>query len=101
MTSYKYTFHGDIALDYNDAYFWYESQKEGLGERFLTAVRRKIEEIAEAPEFYSVKTKKGYREAKVDIFPYVIVYKIYKRQKLIFFNSIHHERKHPGKKYRK
>ncbi len=101
MSVYKYTFHADVAFDYNDAYNWYESQKEGLGEQFLALVRKKIEEIARAPETYGVKSKKGYREAHLDIFPYLLVYKIYKKQELIFVSSIHHEKKHPRAKFRK
>jgi hypothetical protein len=37
----------------------------------------------------------------VDSFPYLIVYKLYKRNKTVFVNSIHNQKKHPHKKYRK
>ena len=98
---YKYEFHAEVAHDYNEAYVWYETQKEGLGERFLLFVRNKMDQIAKNPEYYGAKTRKGYREAKVDVFPYLIVYKIYKQRKTIFVNSIHNTKRHPFKKYRK
>jgi hypothetical protein len=47
--------------------------KEGLGERFLKMIRDKLEQIAKNPEAFSQKTKNGYREAAVEIFPYIIV----------------------------
>jgi mRNA-degrading endonuclease RelE of RelBE toxin-antitoxin system len=99
--SYRYIFHSDIEKDYADAYNWYEKQKVGLGERFLTAVRKKLDQIAENPKAYGERSKKGYREANVDVFPFQIIYKIYPKTKILFINAIHHHKKDPRKKYRK
>lgn len=71
--SYAYRLHPLVEKDYNEAYAWYEDMQKGLGERFLIAVRKKIEEIALHPEVYSSKSRKKFREAKVDFFPYLIV----------------------------
>src|SRR3954469_17671038 len=99
--SYTYRLHPLTRQDYDEAYEWYEDRQSGLGERFLKAVRKKIEEIVLHPEVYSSKSNKGFREAGVDFFPYVIVYKINKRKKEIYISSIHHAKKRPRKKYRK
>ena len=99
--TYKCEFHSEVENDYNEAYGWYEHQKKGLGERFLAFVRKKIDQIAENPEHYGVRTRKEYREVQVDVFPYLIVYKIYKQTKTILIISIHNTKKHPRKKYRK
>ena len=99
--SYKYEFHAEVAEVYNEAYVWYESQKKGLGDRFLAFVRKKMDQIAVSPEHYGKKINKDYREAKVDVFPYLIVYKVYVQDKIVFVNSIHNTKKHPSKKYRK
>ena len=99
--SYKIEFHSDVYEDYREAYDYYEKSKQGLGDRFIAAVRRKVDQIVETPEIFGAKSRKGYREARVEVFPYLIVYKIYKQQKAILVNSIHHEKKHPRKKYRK
>jgi mRNA-degrading endonuclease RelE of RelBE toxin-antitoxin system len=101
MTSYKIELHADISADFSEAYIWYEHRANGLGEKFLSAVRAKIEQIAQSPDTYGEKHKKGYRECRVDIFPYLVVYKVYKRKKIVFVSSIHHERKHSSSKYRK
>ena len=99
--SYRLDFHEDVAGDYLDAYTWYENAKEGLGERFLKMVRLKLTQIAKNPEAFSQKTKSGYRAAAVEVFPYIIVYKLYKKEKVIFINSVIHQKKHPRKRHRK
>jgi plasmid stabilization system protein ParE len=99
--SYTYRLHPLTKKDYDEAYEWYEDRQKGLGEQFLKAVRQKIEDIVSHPEVYSSKSNKRFREARVDVFPYLIVYKISKRKKEIYISSIHHAKKHPRKKYRK
>ncbi|MBD0331725.1 MAG: type II toxin-antitoxin system RelE/ParE family toxin [Chitinophagaceae bacterium] len=99
--TYHAIFHAEVKTDYDEAYVWYESQEEGLGEKFLAAVRNKIEEIVISPETYGERTEKGYREAVVDGFPFSIIYTVYKKKKEIFISSIHHHKKNPKKKYRK
>lgn len=99
--TFRIEFHGEVSKDYNEAYDWYEQQKPGLGERFLSAVRTKLEQVALHPETYGQKTKKGYREARLDDFPFIIVYKIYYRNGVILINALHHQSKHPRKKFRR
>ncbi|MBI1770519.1 MAG: hypothetical protein HY015_06885 [Bacteroidetes bacterium] len=46
--------------------------------------------------------KRGiHREALVETFPYVIVYKFYPKESLIFVSSIFHASRNPKKKYRR
>ncbi|MBL0357396.1 MAG: type II toxin-antitoxin system RelE/ParE family toxin [Chitinophagaceae bacterium] len=99
--SFTCRFHPDIERDYSDAYEWYEDKVAGLGERFIKAVRKKIEEIAEHPQAFGRRVNKGYREAQVDFFPYLIIYKVYKDKNEVFISSIHHTKKQSRRKYRK
>ncbi len=101
MILYSIDLHPDVELDYENAYHWYEIQQSGLGERLLTNVRAKLKMISESPATYGIKNKKGYREAKVDDFPYLIVYKVYPLKKIVFISAISHEKLNPVKKYRK
>lgn len=103
MTSSKYSIriHPDVELDYYNAYYWYEAQLAGLGERFLLSVREKLVTIAQSPKTYGFKGKTNFREAMLDDFPYLIVYRIFEKQKVILVSSIHHAKKHPAKKYRR
>lgn len=50
--SYTYLLHPLAVEDYKEAYAWYEDRQPGLGERFIKAVRLKINEIVQYPETY-------------------------------------------------
>ena len=87
--------------DYMAAYEWYENKQEGLGNRFLKEVRLKMDAVTQYPEVYSSKGKIGFREAKVPYFPYIIIYKLYKQERVVLITAVHHAKKHPQKKYRR
>ena len=99
--SYKIEFHPAVAIDYNDAFEWYEQQKGGLGEEFIQSLNDKFDDIILNPFAFGQRSKIGYREAKVKKFPYSIIYKIYVRKKIVFVSAIHHTSRNPRKKYRK
>ena len=99
--SYTYRLHPLAAEDLSKGYDWYEDKQVGLGERFLKAVRNKINEIAIHPEIYSSRERKEFREVKVEFFPFLIVYKVFKRKQQVYISTIHNTSKHPRKKYRK
>ncbi|MEN9548660.1 MAG: hypothetical protein RIR12_1251 [Bacteroidota bacterium] len=98
---YIVVFHPLVNIDYKDAYAWYEQKQEGLGEKFLKAVREKIDKITLQPESFGSRENKRFREAQVDTFPFLIVYKVVKKSGVIYVASIHHYKKHPKSKYRK
>lgn len=99
--SYTFIYHPLVQEDYNEAYEWYESKQKGLGEKFFKAVRQKIDEINLRPAVYGSRQNKMFREASVDFFPFIITYKINEVKKEIYISSIHHNKKHPQKKYRR
>lgn len=99
--NYQILFHPSVKQEYLEAFEWYESQKTGLGDRFLTAVDNKLKQIATNPEFFSRKTKKGFRDAVVGVFPYIIYYKIIKQEKIVEVMSIVHQKKHPSSRTKK
>ena len=98
---FRIILHPETEKDYTEAYIWYESRQSNLGEKFIAAVRLTIESIARQPESYGRKGIKKFREARVLLFPYIIVYQVNLMKKEIYISSIHHSRKYPGKKYRK
>ena len=97
---FKLEYHPDAIAEYEAAYIWYEMKEPGLGEKFQRQVREKLEQIVQMPEAFSVKSRRQYREAFVDKFPYTITYKIYSAKHIVFVSSLHHQKKHPDKKYR-
>lgn len=81
MIKFRLEFHEEVVSDYQEAYSWYENEKTGLGERFLKLVRVKLEQIVKNPEAFSQKTKSGYREAAVEIFPTLSFISYIKRER--------------------
>ena len=66
----------------------------------MDCVEKKLHQIVEHPEYYS-KRQGNYREAKVENFPYMIVYEFFKSKKLLHIAAIYHGKRNPRKKYRK
>jgi plasmid stabilization system protein ParE len=87
-------------LELLEAWEWYEDKQIGLGDRFKEQVYRCIRLIEKYPERYPER-KKNYMEASVKIFPYLIIYRIHKRKKIIVVVSVFHTRRNPRKKYGK
>ncbi len=77
---------------------WYEEQQNGLGDRFIKGVLKRISAIEQNPELYS-NTFRSYRETGVVTFPFVIVYRIFKKNKTIQIVSVFHTAQNPKKKY--
>jgi plasmid stabilization system protein ParE len=54
---------------------WYENQRAGLGEEFLTAIDGVFDRIRETPEMYASEYK-SIRRAAMDRFPYIVYYRL-------------------------
>jgi len=61
------------AADIEDAYRWYESQRPGLGEEFLAALRATRERVLEHPEAYPVL----HRDTAACSSPSGLFYRVY------------------------
>ncbi len=70
---YRSILHEEAYKDYTEAYEWYELKQKGLGNRFMEYVEKKINQISQHPEYFG-KRQYNFREAKVENFPYMIVY---------------------------
>jgi plasmid stabilization system protein ParE len=90
----------DADREFQEAAQYYELRSEGLGERFIDIVTRKLETIQKYPERYP-KRKSTFREVPIKTFPFIIVYTFFKKEKTITINSIFHTSRNPQKKYRK
>ena len=84
----------------HDSYQWYEERSSGLGKRFLAAIEERINDIAEHPESFNKKTG-NFRQATVDSFPFIIIYEILTRQKIVFVSYIFHTKRNPGLRYKR
>lgn len=79
---------------------WYEDNQEGLGERFVIQFQKKITVIIAYPK-RSVIRIVPYHEARIDIFPFIIIYRYSEIKKEIFIVSVFHFSRNPKRKYTK
>jgi mRNA-degrading endonuclease RelE of RelBE toxin-antitoxin system len=98
--NYSIELHPKAVEELQDAYQWYEERSQGLGERFLFQLNKRLLEIEETPERYARK-KKNYREVGIDVFPYIIIYEILQKEKVVFVSYIFHGKRNPNKKYKR
>ena len=63
----------EAAADLEEAYAWYEAQRVGRGEDFLTRVDASIQAILRFPEMHAL-FRGNYRRALVRKFPYAVFY---------------------------
>lgn len=100
MDRFAYQLTSDAEQEYQKSYAWYEEKQENLGLRFALSVRKKIQTISINPYLFS-KKKGRYHEASLDKpFPFIIVYIVDKKQKLVVVTSIFHTSRNPKMKYK-
>lgn len=97
---YPYTIHELAYKEYIKAYSWYESRLPGLGGRFMDCVEKRLWQISEHPE-HCQKTHGHFKEAKVEDFPYMIVYEFFENGQFIHVASIYHCKRNPKRRYRR
>ncbi len=99
--AYPFKIHEEAFEEYMEAYGWYEEKKIGLGERFMHNVEKKLQQISEHPEYFGTKQNSHFREAKIESFPYMIVYEYLALKKIIHIAAIYHARRNPKTKFRR
>ncbi|MCD6011810.1 MAG: type toxin-antitoxin system RelE/ParE family toxin [Flavipsychrobacter sp.] len=80
----------DRMLD--DAYWWYEQQLPGLGERLFSEVEICFEKLRQHPTYYS-EGRENYRQIIVKNFPYKIIFEIIETDVIVY--SIFHTSRNP------
>jgi plasmid stabilization system protein ParE len=79
-------------LDVDDAYAWYESRSEGLGEAFIRSVDACFSRLRRHPEAYTIVHGR-VRRARLHRFPYSVFYVI--REDFIDVLAVYHARRRP------
>ena len=67
----------------DDAYWWYEQQLTGLGERLLNEIDGCFDKLRHTPFYYSIDTE-NFRNAILKHFPYKIVFRIVEKDVIIY-----------------
>jgi plasmid stabilization system protein ParE len=99
--SYPYHLNQEAHDEYIEAYERYELKQKGLGNRFMNNVEKKLLQISEHPQYYGKRQNLRFREAKVDNFPYMIVYEFLPRKELIHIAAIYHGKRNSKGKFRR
>lgn len=77
------------------AYLYYEKEQTGLGERFLTHLDDYFNRIGNNPDHFPEK-RSPYREAFMQIFPYLIIYEIAENTIIVY--SVFNTKRNPERK---
>ena len=72
---YSLKVQSEAVIDIQEAFEWYEMQKNGLGFEFIEEVENGFENICKHPQYYT-SVNADFRRLKVKRFPYLIVYEI-------------------------
>lgn len=98
--TYSFIFREEATNDFIDGYAWYEEQRVGLGEMFEAAVFDKLSRVCENPLHYKI-TYKGYHEALIDKFPFLLVYTVDEDTNHIFVFAVFHTSRNPKSKLKR
>jgi hypothetical protein len=71
----KIQYHPEVSKEVEEAFEWYESQKSGLGLKFINETEMTIHRISNFPDLHPEVLKK-LRRAILPIFPYGVIYSI-------------------------
>jgi mRNA-degrading endonuclease RelE of RelBE toxin-antitoxin system len=96
--TYKIEFLPRARRELLEAWDWYDDRWSGLGGRFMREIEKTLLQIEKTPDRYPER-RKGFRETKIKVFPYLIIYRVQKRKKIVAISSIFHTRRNPKKKY--
>ena len=80
--------------DLAEAYGWYEGQRVGLGEEFLSCVDACVEAFRRNPEMHA-RIYETYRRALVRRFPYAVFYEY--EEDAVTVYCVFHTSQDPGK----
>lgn len=94
--SYRIFVKEEAHHDIEEAYFYYEQQQQGLGEKFLAELEKRYADLSSHPKYYSYVANDSLhalRDVKLDTFPYFIIYEISGEDVIVY--SVHLTHKKP------
>ena len=89
--------HSEAQQEFTSAYLWYEEKQIGLGEKFIQQIENVYAFIIENPIAFA-KKKNNTREALVNKFPFIIIYRYYRLENKIVVLAVFHTSRNPATK---
>ncbi len=80
-----------------EAFLYYESQQQYLGDRFLDKMELQLNHVSKHPKLYSEKYKQ-FRQTLIKPFPYLIIFEII--ETTVVVHKVIFAKKHPNKIYK-
>lgn len=71
----SYFFHPKARIEHLEHVAYYESQRKGLGTRYLSAFTMAMSRVYAAPHRYKIVFKPNFRKYRIPGFPYNILYR--------------------------
>jgi plasmid stabilization system protein ParE len=89
--TWKVAFSPDSYDDIRLAAEWYDTQRLGLGDEFVSEVRQTAKSLATDPLVHQIRNKtKMIRWARTDRFPYQCIYQAIESEKLVIIGAVMH-----------
>ena len=90
--AYTLSLQTEAILEIQDAFEWYEEQKDGLGYELLAEIEFCYKKLIERPDHFSYINSR-YRRIKTNRFPYILVFEIEDKQVIV--NTFRHVKRKP------
>jgi toxin ParE1/3/4 len=88
----------EAQIEIRKAAFWYDEQRQGLGEEFVAAVNAALAKISDTPHSFlkwpgATRDVSPIRRLKIDRFPYAIAFEVHQAYVLVL--AVPHSRQRP------
>ena len=87
--NYNLQIQSEAIIDIQEAFEWYEKQRDGLGFEFIEEIENGYENICKHPSYYTL-INADFRRLKIKRFPYLIIY-----EDVVIVNSVRHSSRKP------
>jgi plasmid stabilization system protein ParE len=81
-----------VRQDLDDAFNWYEDQREGLGTAFQEYVYDAFDHLAQAPFIYA-PYRTRYRKMPLRRFPYSVIYQVMEAEQTVIVIAVLHQKR--------
>jgi plasmid stabilization system protein ParE len=98
--AYSFIINDEAIKELTEAFLWYEEQQSGLGKEFRAEVFIKLGKICNDPFHYKISYKK-FHEALTERFPFLIVYFVDEKNRLVIVTAIFHTSRNPRSKFKR
>ena len=90
--SFSLKIQSEAIIDIQEAFEWYEKQKDGLGFLLIEEIESCYTKLTEHPANYTFINPR-FRRIKVNRFPYFLIYEI--EEEMVIINSLFHAKRKP------